>query len=75
MECWALSFPIEISGISGAQHYSVSEQVKHSTPASGIFQFLLFQSCWVSKGEKKVSLQRKGSRSYPMLKTQRWNRN
>lgn len=60
MECWALSFSIEISGISGAQHHFVSKQVKHSTTASGVFQFLLCQSCWVSKGEKRVFYTKKG---------------
>lgn len=45
MECWALSSPVEISGISGAHHYLASKQVMYSTTASGIFQILLSQNC------------------------------
>lgn len=50
----ALSSPAEISGISGAQHGLVSKQVVCAITTSGIFQFSLSHSHWVSKGQQRV---------------------
>lgn len=60
MECWALSSPTEISGISGTQHYLASKQVMYRTTASGILQFLLSQNCWVSKEQQSVFFTKSG---------------